>query len=73
MIQAKTLCGTPYYFSPELCMGKPYNNKSDVWALGCILAEMCILGHAYEAKYAAHLQNRPQTEVMPQGHSVGAA
>eukprot|EP00668_Euglena_longa_P015333 GGOE01019406.1.p1 GENE.GGOE01019406.1~~GGOE01019406.1.p1 ORF type:complete len:664 (-),score=157.08 GGOE01019406.1:631-2622(-) len=58
LAQAKTLCGTPYYFSPELCMGKPYNNKSDVWALGCILAEMCILGHAYEAKNIKELMKR---------------
>lgn len=56
--QAKTLCGTPYYFSPELCMGRPYNNKSDVWALGCVLAEMCILGHAYEAKNIKELMKR---------------
>jgi NIMA (never in mitosis gene a)-related kinase len=31
---AHTTCGTPYYLSPELCEGKPYNDKSDVWALG---------------------------------------
>ena len=31
---ARTLVGTPYYLSPELCEDKPYNAKSDVWALG---------------------------------------
>eukprot|EP00906_Rhabdomonas_costata_P026487 RCo037704 len=56
--QAKTLCGTPYYFSPELCTGRPYNNKSDIWALGCILAEMCCLGHAYDAKNIKELVKR---------------
>ena len=45
---AKTVCGTPYYFSPELCLNKPYNNKSDVWSLGCILYELCTLKHAFE-------------------------
>lgn len=25
---AKTACGTPYYLSPEICKGKPYNAKS---------------------------------------------
>ena len=31
---AYTVCGTPYYFSPEICQNKPYGSKSDVWALG---------------------------------------
>lgn len=34
---ARTVCGTPYYLSPELVEGLPYNDKSDMWALGCIL------------------------------------
>lgn len=41
MAMAKTMCGTPCYFSPELCQGLPYNNKSDVWALGVLLYELC--------------------------------
>jgi len=46
---AKTLVGTPYYLSPELCQEKPYNNKSDVWSIGCILYELATLKHAFEA------------------------
>ena len=34
---ARTIVGTPYYLSPELCEDKPYNEKSDVWALGVVL------------------------------------
>ena len=33
---ANTYVGTPYYMSPELATGQPYDVKSDVWALGCI-------------------------------------
>ncbi|KAG5849732.1 hypothetical protein ANANG_G00074840 [Anguilla anguilla] len=43
---ARTCIGTPYYLSPEICENKPYNNKSDIWALGCVLYEMCTLKHA---------------------------
>ncbi|XP_067944153.1 serine/threonine-protein kinase Nek2-like isoform X2 [Watersipora subatra] len=37
---ATTFAGTPVYLSPEVVDSKPYNDKSDVWSLGCILYEM---------------------------------
>ncbi|XP_036358054.1 serine/threonine-protein kinase Nek4 isoform X2 [Octopus sinensis] len=47
---ATTLIGTPYYMSPELFSSKPYNQKSDVWALGCCVYEMTTLRHAFNAR-----------------------
>lgn len=44
---AITVVGTPYYMSPEVCENKPYTFKSDVWALGCVLYELCMLKHAF--------------------------
>eukprot|EP00754_Rhynchopus_humris_P043055 Rhum_TRINITY_DN2949_c0_g1::Rhum_TRINITY_DN2949_c0_g1_i1::g.9026::m.9026/K08857/NEK1_4_5; NIMA (never in mitosis gene a)-related kinase 1/4/5 len=35
-----TMCGTPFCFSPELCEGKQYDKKTDIWALGIILYEL---------------------------------
>ena len=35
--------GTPYYLSPELCMGRAYSQPSDVWALGVLLFELLTL------------------------------
>ena len=46
---AKTAIGTPYYLSPEICQEKPYNQKSDIWSLGCILYEMVTLKHAFDS------------------------
>ena len=40
MDKAKTIIGTPYYFSPEIINGKPYDSKSDIWSLGVLLYEM---------------------------------
>lgn len=40
---ANTVVGTPYYMSPEVCENRPYTYKSDIWALGCVLYEMCTL------------------------------
>jgi NIMA (never in mitosis gene a)-related kinase len=50
---ACTLVGTPYYLSPELCEGQPYNHKSDVWALGVVLYELCTLKHPFDAQNQA--------------------
>jgi len=38
-----TMVGTPCYLSPEVCRGRPYSYKSDVWSLGCVLFEMIAL------------------------------
>ena len=41
--------GTPLYFSPELCQESPYNDKSDMWAVGCLLYEMAALRPPFTA------------------------
>uniref|UniRef100_A0A5F4WMQ2 non-specific serine/threonine protein kinase n=1 Tax=Callithrix jacchus TaxID=9483 RepID=A0A5F4WMQ2_CALJA len=45
---ARTCVGTPYYLSPEICQKKSYNNKTDIWSLGCVLYELCTLKHPFE-------------------------
>lgn len=37
----KTQTGTPYYISPEIWLDKPYNEKADIWSIGCVIYEMC--------------------------------
>ena len=52
---ANTIIGTPYYLSPEMCEDKPYNQKSDIWALGVILYELCTFRHPFNASNHAAL------------------
>lgn len=47
---AKTATGTPYYLSPEVCLGQKYDNKSDCWMLGCILFELCTLQRPFQGE-----------------------
>eukprot|EP00048_Salpingoeca_helianthica_P005629 m.89750 g.89750 ORF g.89750 m.89750 type:complete len:709 (-) comp13672_c0_seq2:22-2148(-) len=46
--EATTFAGTPYYMSPEALQCAGYNSKSDIWALGCVLFELCCLRHAFD-------------------------
>ncbi|XP_064635697.1 uncharacterized protein LOC135492908 isoform X2 [Lineus longissimus] len=52
---AKTCVGTPCYLSPELCTDVPYSSKSDVWAVGCLLYEMCAHRVAFDGQSLAGL------------------
>ncbi|XP_070577518.1 serine/threonine-protein kinase Nek2-like [Ptychodera flava] len=46
---AKTFVGTPYYMSPEQVNYLSYNDKSDIWSLGCLLYELCALSPPFTA------------------------
>ena len=50
--------GTPYYLSPEICRGHSYDQKSDIWSLGCILYEMWSLKRPFEADNLAGVVNK---------------
>ena len=46
---ARTACGTPYFMPPEVCEGKPYGEKADIWAIGCILYELATLKKPFDS------------------------
>lgn len=48
-MEAFSRVGTPLYMSPEVLQGKGYDWKSDVWSLGCIAYELCMLRSPFRA------------------------
>jgi NIMA (never in mitosis gene a)-related kinase len=39
--------GLAHYVAPEILDDESYDTKSDLWALGCILYELCTLKLAF--------------------------
>ena len=62
---ARTQIGTPYYMSPEIWKHRGYNAKSDVWALGCILFELCQLRPPFMANDMDGLSRAVRTSPVP--------
>jgi serine/threonine protein kinase len=73
---AHTIVGSPFYLSPELCMGQPYDFATDIWSLGCVLYELCTLSPAFSgnnmgAIVAKIMRDRPPA--IPSFYSKGLA
>lgn len=74
MQAAMSVVGTPHYMSPEVCENRPYNQKSDVWSLGCVVYELCMLKHAFAAANLLGLVHkivREKYEPLPPMYSTG--
>lgn len=41
------LHGSPIYMAPEILSDQKYSFESDIWALGCILYELCMLRNPF--------------------------
>ena len=53
-----TQTGTPYYASPEVWREQPYDMKSDVWSLGCVIYEMLALKPPFRAQNMKELYKK---------------
>ena len=60
-----TQTGTPYYASPEVWEEKPYDSKSDVWSLGCVIYEMITLRPPFQAKSMEDLYKKVMRGLYP--------
>lgn len=52
---ASTNVGTPYYMAPEVISERDYDDRADIWSLGCLLYELCALHPPFDASNAVAL------------------
>src|SRR5437870_10057869 len=64
------ILGTAAYMSPEQARGKPVDQRTDIWAFGCVLYEMltgrlAFSGETVSDAVAAILSREPQWLALP--------
>ena len=57
--------GTPYYMSPEQCLGEPLDARSDVYSLGVMFYEMLSGKRPFMSETVSGVINRHLTEPPP--------
>ena len=63
--KALSTVGTPLYLSPEILRLQPYNQKSDIWALGTLLYEMAALRPPWNCRDLTELGKQICTSKYP--------
>jgi len=70
--RAGVILGTAAYMSPEQARGRPLDERTDVWAFGCILYELLtarkiFAGETFSDSLAALLTKEPAWDDLPPG------
>lgn len=66
IVLSEVACGTPLYMAPERISNHRYDERSDVWSLGCVLYELASLSHPFEAENEQELIMRINEARVPE-------
>lgn len=65
LAQGKTIVGTPVYMSPDPVRGEPFDARSEVYSIGCILFE-CLTGEPpFDSESTAEVLEKHMTDEPP--------
>ncbi|KAL4855335.1 Serine/threonine-protein kinase Nek7 [Chlorella vulgaris] len=67
-----TQIGTPHYMAPEMWRHQPYSFSADIWALGCILHELCTLSPTFLNQHTRTEQDVKQQVLSGQYAAIPA-
>ncbi|KAJ8301985.1 hypothetical protein KUTeg_020972 [Tegillarca granosa] len=65
MFSSLSIVGTHRYMSPEMHQIKDYDDKTDIWSLGCTAYEMATKEPAYTTTSIVELKNQLGVEQLP--------
>lgn len=57
-----TILGTPLYMSPEILERRRYNEKSDIWSLGCTIYELATFNVPFEGSNINEIKIKTKTQ-----------
>ncbi len=66
MTAAGTLIGTPYYMSPEQCLGEQLDGRSDLYSLGALMYEMLSGRPPFDDKVVSAIIIKHATAEVPE-------
>lgn len=65
VVQGTTIVGTPNYMSPDQCLGRNYDARSEVYSLGCVIFESLTGSPPFVADTALETISKHANEAPP--------